>query len=358
MRNWSNLSPRAKTTGSITDSATSVTIDKDPVVATPFTAVLTPDPAKTAEEVVLVTAVVNNGNGTWTCTIVRAFGGSTAKAHSSGAVFQAVYIDKDFLLSRKVEHLARSLPTVIDPRRVDYPVYSAGVASYLDVAEGGEGDLVYTRATTETYTDEDSVLRTVEPHAVALFGNGWRYDAATDVYVYGAGAKRNDPYLYLFGNDRSELTFTQKFNHIEGFTLQVKLDPVDSAAPLADELMFSVGQDDVVEAGKPRLILDQQTSGTYRLRFDEGGGIYKTITLTGITAGQINTIHAVVDPAGSLRAWVNGKELTSVAIVLPTNGPEWVGNMIVAKNAKQKLYHALVVTGVFEDPDIVETLFQ
>lgn len=87
-RNYSNKPSRQTLAASITNSATSLTVTGTaPLVSDllpPYVAVL--DRGTATEEVVLVTA--ESGTGTVTCTIVRAWAGTTAQAHASGSSFE------------------------------------------------------------------------------------------------------------------------------------------------------------------------------------------------------------------------------------------------------------------------------
>lgn len=90
-RYFSSVAQATTITGSLTNSATSVTV----AAATgfpssyPWTAVIDPD--TTDEEIVEVSAA----SGT-TLTIVRGVDGSTAKSHSAGAVFRHGITGRDF----------------------------------------------------------------------------------------------------------------------------------------------------------------------------------------------------------------------------------------------------------------------
>lgn len=94
-RNYSNISPELQLSSSANSSQTEITVDGDPIVAAEFAIVVTPDATKANEEVMLVTAVVNNGNGTWTLTVTRGYDGTSAKSHNAGATVTHVVIAKD-----------------------------------------------------------------------------------------------------------------------------------------------------------------------------------------------------------------------------------------------------------------------
>lgn len=94
-RNYSNLSPELELVSGVNGVVTSFVVNADPVVAAPFTLVVTPDATKAAEEVVLVTNVVDNGNGTWTLTVERGYDGYSGKPHSAGADLIHAVIAKD-----------------------------------------------------------------------------------------------------------------------------------------------------------------------------------------------------------------------------------------------------------------------
>ena len=90
-RYFSSVAVATTITGNINSSATSVAVNSltGYPVATPWTAVLDPDTA--SEEIVEVT----NVSGT-TLTITRGVDGSTAVAHSAGAVLRHGVTARDF----------------------------------------------------------------------------------------------------------------------------------------------------------------------------------------------------------------------------------------------------------------------
>jgi hypothetical protein len=89
-RNFSNTASGASLAGSISTSATSVTLDGfTGYPSPPFTATI--DRGEATEEIVLVTAVVGS-----TVTMTRGYDSTSAAAHSAGASFEHTAIAKDF----------------------------------------------------------------------------------------------------------------------------------------------------------------------------------------------------------------------------------------------------------------------
>lgn len=126
--------------GAINDAVATIKVDVDPIVTADFVIVVTPDPTKAAEEVMLVTAVTPNG-GDFDLTVTRAYGGTTAKSHLNAAVVSHAAIADDLSAQQASTVVMAKVgsPDFYTAQHMQDLVHSSGWVDGGEVTDGGAG---------------------------------------------------------------------------------------------------------------------------------------------------------------------------------------------------------------------------